>query len=327
MRIFRTPAIAVVAATFLLSACGTTEEPSTGSSSASGSTAEGPVSVTDARGEKLELDQPAEKVVGLEWSDLEMLVTLGVMPVGAADIKGYSSWVKAAPLDESVKDVGTRQEPSVDAIVALEPDLVIAHADRDQKLIEQLEEYVPVLVMQATDASDNIGQMKHNVETIATTVGEEDKAADVLADFDAKVAEGKDALAEAGVAGEQFAMADGWQDGSSIAIRMFGKGSLLSDIAVEMGLENGWTGKVDEWGLAQTDVEGLGTLGDVHFFYNANDSDVDVFGEGLAKNAIWTSKPFVKDGKLYEIDEGTWTFGGPLSCEQFIDFVVKTLTS
>ena len=33
----------------------------------------------------------------------------GVMPVGVADVEGYSTWVTAAPLDDSVTDVGTRR--------------------------------------------------------------------------------------------------------------------------------------------------------------------------------------------------------------------------
>ena len=61
------------------------------------------------------------KVVGLEWGVVENLITLGVMPVGVADVKGYTTWVSAAKLDAAVKDVGTRGESSVDAIVALEP--------------------------------------------------------------------------------------------------------------------------------------------------------------------------------------------------------------
>ena len=45
-----------------------------------------------------------------------------------------------------------------------------------------------------------------------------------------------------------FAAAHGWSEGGSVAIRMFGEGSLFSDIAEELGLSNAWTGKVDEWG-------------------------------------------------------------------------------
>ena len=45
----------------------------------------GPVSVTDSRGKKIDLKAPATRVVGLEWGEVEMLVSLGVMPVGRLD--------------------------------------------------------------------------------------------------------------------------------------------------------------------------------------------------------------------------------------------------
>ena len=47
--------------------------------------------VTDPRNKKINLKGPATKVVALEWGAAENLVTLGVMPVGVADIKGYAA--------------------------------------------------------------------------------------------------------------------------------------------------------------------------------------------------------------------------------------------
>ena len=82
------------------------------------------------------------------------------MPVGVADVKGYTTWVTAAPLTADVKDVGTRGEPSVDAIVALQPDLVVMEAERDAPLVGQLEEFVPVMVTKGTDATRNLDRMR-----------------------------------------------------------------------------------------------------------------------------------------------------------------------
>ena len=310
----------------LLAACGTTEAATDGEAATTpAEPTDAPITITDARGVEVTLDRPAEKVVALEWSEAEDLVTLGVMPVGVADVEGYSTWVQSAPLDESVADVGTRQEPSVDAIVALDPDLVIME-ERGNNLDTQLEEYVPVILIEGSDASGNIAQMQENFSTIATAVGKEAEAADVLAEFDAKLAEGRQAVEDAGHAGEQFAMADGWMEGSSVAIRMFGEGSLVSDLAEGVGLDNAWTGEVDEvWGLGQTDVEGLSELDDLHFFYSA--STDDVFADGLADNAIWQSLPFVENGNVYKLEDGTWTFGGPLSSMHVVDQIVAALTA
>jgi iron complex transport system substrate-binding protein len=321
----RLPLTAFVAALLLFAtACGTTEK---GSDTGAGS-AGGPVTVTDSRGKAVTLKAPATRVVGLEWGEVEMLVSLGVMPVGVADTEGYATWVTAATLDASVKDVGTRGEPSVDAVVALQPDLVVMEAERDSTVVTQLEKYVPVIVTKGSDATDNLGRMRTDLEMIAAAVGKGDKARALLAEFDAALAEGKKKIADAGAAGQPFAIADGWQEGSTVNIRMFGQGALVSQLGIRLGLTNAWNGKVDEvWGLGQTDVEGLTALTspDVRFFYNASDG-IDVFAQGLAGNAIWTSLPFVQRKRLHKMPDGIWTFGWTLSARQYIDQLVTAYT-
>ncbi|MET7376757.1 ABC transporter substrate-binding protein [Micromonospora arida] len=320
-----TALIAVVAA-LTLGACGTTENAAAPETSASA--AGGPVTVTDSRGKEITLKAPATKVVGLEWGEVELLVSLGVMPVGVADPKGYGTWVTSAELDPGVKDVGVRGEPSVDAIVALQPDLVVMEDDRGANIVSQLEKFVPVVVAKGSDATDNLGRMRTDLNMIAKAVGKTTEAEKLLADFDTAIADGKKKIADAGAAGRPFAIADGWKEGSTVSIRMFGKGALVSQIGIQLGLTNAWTGKTDEvWGLGQTDVEGMTVLKDpnMHLFYNASDGD-DVFADGLAGNAIWKSLPFVQKGNLHKMPNGIWTFGGPLSGKQYIDELVKTYT-
>ena len=315
----------IFAAAALVSACGTTESPSDTPAAASA----GPVTVTDSRGKAVTLPAPGRKVVALEWGEAEMLVTLGVMPVGVADTKGYTTWVTSAKLDASVKDVGTRGEPSVDSIVALQPDLVVMEAERDSPLVGQIEKFVPVIVTKGSDAKRNLERMREDFTMIATAVGKTAEATKALADFDKAIADGKAKIAAAGNAGKQFAVADGWKEGSSISIRMFGQGALVSQTAIALGLKNAWNGDVDEaWGLGTTDVEGLSAVkdADLRFFYNASDGD-DVFAGGLAGNPIWESMTFVKNKQLHKMPNGIWTFGGPLSCQQHIDAIVKAFTA
>ncbi|WP_350281189.1 iron-siderophore ABC transporter substrate-binding protein [Kribbella sp. HUAS MG21] len=322
----RTALALVAAALFGLTACGTSEP--TASDTPSNAAAQ-PVSVTDARNKKVDLKAPAAKVVALEWNAVESLVSLGVMPVGVADTKGYTNWVTAEKLDASVKDVGTRGESSVDAIVALNPDLVITTTDEAANNIAQLEKAAPVLVIRGSDAKNPIGQMKTNLDLIAQAVGKTEQAKQLTADFDKKLAEGKQKIADAGKAGSGFMMADGWKQGSTITVRMFTNGSMLGAISTELGLKNGWTGAGDkDYGLAQTDLEGLTKLPDGEFLYIANKNDGgDVFGGDLAGNAIWKNLPFVKAGNVHRLPDGIWMFGGPKSAGQFVDAAVQAVTS
>ncbi|MFI6828361.1 ABC transporter substrate-binding protein [Kribbella sp. NPDC050241] len=321
----RTTAL-LAAALFLLTACGTSEPAASDDTS---DAAAQPVSVTDARNKKIDLKAAATKVVGLEWGVVENLVTLGVMPVGVADTKGYTNWVTAAKLDPSVKDVGTRGESSVDAIVALNPDLVITTTDESANTIAQLEKAAPVLVVRGADAANAIPQMKTNLDLVAAAVGKAEQAKQLNADFDKALADGKQKIADAGKAGEGFTMADGYKQGSTISIRMYTTGSLLGAVATELGLKNGWTGAGDkDYGLAQTDLEGMTKLKDGNFLYIANKNDGgDVFGGDLAGNAIWKNLPFVKSGNVHRLPDGIWMFGGPKSTQQFIDATVQAVTS
>jgi len=331
----------IFALSLIVSACGSVEESQGGTASdapsaaasqaadASEPGATGPVTVTDARGEELTLDAPATDVVGLEWGVVENLVSLGVMPVGVADVAGYTNWVSAAPLEEGVEDMGTRGEPSIDALVALDADLVISTTDLPTNIVEQIEEFVPVLVLRGADAQDPIGQMRENLELTAQAVGRSDESAALLEDFDAALADGAQRIDEAGMAGGAFTMADSWMEGSTVSIRMFTEGSLVGAVGEELGLENAWSGEGDpDYGLAQTDVEGLTALDDVEFLYYANDEDGgDAFEEGLAGNAVWESLPFVANDNVHRLPDGIWMFGGPLSTEQFIDAAVDAVTS
>ncbi|NUT96600.1 MAG: iron-siderophore ABC transporter substrate-binding protein [Saccharothrix sp.] len=318
----RIPALIATAA-ILLTACGTTENAETTTSAAGG-----PVTVTDARGKNVELKAPARKVVALEWGEAEVITSLGVMPVGVADTAGYKTWNAAAPLDASVKDIGKRSEPSVDAIVALSPDLVVIAEERDSTLVPQLEKYVPVVVTKSSDAARNLDRLRDDVRMIAKAVGKSTEGDRLLSEMDTKLAEGRKALEGKGVAGTPFFMADGWLEGSTVSIRPFGKGSLVSDVAEQVGLKNAWTGQVDaQWGLGQTDVEGLSGLTDPKtvLFYSA--SEDDVFTTGLAQNPVWQRLPFVTSKKVTKFANGTWTFGGPKSVASIADQVVRAVTA
>nr|WP_028281322.1 iron-siderophore ABC transporter substrate-binding protein [Arthrobacter sp. H5] len=319
---------ALAAATLLaLTACGTTEDAAgTGQepTPAAGET----ITVTDARGKEITLEGPAERVAGTEWNVVENAVSLGVMPVGVADIEGYNTWVSSAPLDDTVTDIGLRGEPSIDTLVSLEPDVVLVTDQLVEGAIEQIEKTVPVIVIPGGDSQDNIGQMFKNLDLIAKITGTEDQAAELKASFDSKVEEGKAAIEEAGAAGATVAFSDAYVDAGSVSIRPFAQGSLASDVFEELGISNGWSQEGDPaYGLAQTDVEGLTALSeDTRFWYIANDAFGDPFQDELAENAIWTSLPFVESGNVHRFPDSIWMFGGPTSMEQLIDAAVAAVT-
>lgn len=323
-RLLLTAAVATAAA-LTLTACGTTEP---AADDAKKKSAE-PITLTDATGAKVKLDGPAKKVVGTEWNVVESLVSLGVDPVGVADVKGYKTWDTAVPLKNEPKDIGTRGEPSMDTIASLKPDLIVATSDLPPAAVKQLRKVAPVLEVRPADAKDPIGEMTKNLDLIAQATGTTERAGKLKKDFEAKLAEGKKALADAKLADTKYAFADGYVVSKQVSIRPYTSGSLIGAVNEKIGLKNAWTVKGDaSYGLATTDVEGLTKLGDVQFAYIGSEGDENStpFNGVLAKDKVWTSLPFVKKGNVHRLPDGIWMFGGPESMGKYVDSVVQALT-
>ncbi|MFE7644226.1 ABC transporter substrate-binding protein [Streptomyces phaeoluteigriseus] len=318
-------AATTTAAALTLAACGTTEPAADSTKKPSEA-----ITLTDATGAEVTLDGPATKVVTTEWNVTESLLTLGVDPIGVADVKGYKTWDTAVPLTTDPKDIGTRGEPSMDTIAALAPDLVLATTDLPPAAVKQLRKVAPVLEVKSADGADQIGRMLDNIDLIAQATGTTDKAKSVRDGWEAKVAEGKKALADAGLDGARFAFADGYVTSNQVSLRPYTSGSLIGSVNEAIGLKNAWTVKGDaSYGLGTTDVEGLTALPkDTRFAYIGSDGDKNStpFTGALAKNSVWTSLPFVKAGDVHRLPDGIWMFGGPVSMEAYIDAVVDALT-
>ncbi|MGP7960565.1 ABC transporter substrate-binding protein [Sanguibacter sp. A247] len=325
--------VTLLVAVLALAACGSTEAATTSPSTppTPPAASSGTVTYTDERGEHT-LDAPASAIVSLEWGLTENLLALGAAIVGQADVSGYNTWAQAMPLDAGTPDVGTRGEASLEAVSALEPDLIAVTTDTAEPVLEQLEKIAPLVVLRGSDGSDPMSYMRSTVETLATVTGTTAKGAELLAAFDTKVAEAKAALAAADVAGASFAMADGWIANATVSVRMYTPGSFFGALGDELGLVNAWPGEGDPvYGLETTDVEGLTALSgaeDLHFVYASNgDAEADPFATGLKDNAIWKQLPFVAADNVHRLPDGIWMFGGPASASKYIDALVAAFTA
>ncbi len=340
-------ATAAAAVALALTACGTTNvdpagaggTPAPVSPSCAGdttATSTGPVSLTDGVGRQVQLAKPAARVAVLEWQQTEDVLTLCVAPVAVADPDGYGTYVSAEKLPEGVTDVGTRDEPDLDALYGTNPDLVIVEAfTADDEIITRLEgRGVPVLATIGASTADPLGNMKTVFSMIAQATGRTERADRVLEQFDAHLAQAKEKVSAAALPTSKFVFFDGWIEGGNVVVRPYGKGALLTALGEQLGMTPAWTDEIDErygsggvdpaYGLAQTDIEGLTAVGDANLFY-ANDDTADNYVPELRKSPIWTSLPAVKEGRAYAFPSGVWGTGGPLSTQQAIDAYVAAI--
>ncbi|MGV2881407.1 ABC transporter substrate-binding protein [Paenibacillus taichungensis] len=287
----------------------------------------GPVTVKHKRGE-LTLDKPAERVVTLEWTYTEDVVALGVQPVGNADNANYKVYVSSeAGLDDSVTDIGTRSEPNLEAIAALKPDLIIANADNNTAVYDQLNAIAPTIEYDPYDGDGyNYDKMTEIFNNIATALGKEDKAKQVLDELDQHYAEAKEKLAAAGKDNFHFALTQAFTYQNAASLRMFTDNSVVIGTLNKIGLVNDWQPeKLEGYGFSTVGIESLSDVQDSNFIYITQPDD-DVFGTAMKDNSVWNGLNFVKEKRTYQLDSTTWTFGGPISSKALVDGAVEAIT-
>lgn len=113
--------------------------------------ADSAVSLVDDAGRQVRLPRPARRVVSLIPSATEILVA-----VGAGDRLVGRTDFDRGPAVDALPSVGGGMNPSIEAIVALRPDLVLGWETKgDQSTRERLEELgVPVFAVEADDTTD-----------------------------------------------------------------------------------------------------------------------------------------------------------------------------
>ncbi|WP_208588060.1 ABC transporter substrate-binding protein [Gracilibacillus suaedae] len=288
----------------------------------------GAITVSDIDGEHT-FDEVPERIVVLEWVYAEDLLALGVQPVGMADIEGYHSWVNIeAELGEEVEDVGTRQEPNLEAIHALDPDVIITANYRHEAIMDSLEEIAPTLAYNSypeEEEGTQYEEMEATFKEMAKLVQKEEQADEILTELDQSYQDIEAEIAEAGIDNTDFVLSQAFSSDSSPVIRLFKDNAMATEIMTKIGLDNAYQSEgFQVYGFDETSVESLQTAQDAHFFYIVQEDD-NVFTNQLAGNPAWEELSFVKEGRTYQLPGDTWTFGGPLSAEVFANQIKEAL--
>ncbi|PWA12064.1 ferrichrome ABC transporter substrate-binding protein [Pueribacillus theae] len=317
----------------LIAACSQNDKQSKNSNENDDKTSEAaqgnPVTISGVLGD-VQLDEPAKKVVVLEWTYAENLLAVGIQPTGVADIQGYKDWVKIdKELDGNTVDVGTRQEPSLEKIASLEPDLIIAIKFRHEAIKNELENIAPTVFFDPypTDESfDQYTEMESTFKEIAKAVGKSEEAENVLKELDEVYADAKEKIENGDLETKDVVLTQAYSANQAPEIRLFTPNSLASVILEKIGLNNLHQSKQFEvYGYSTVNVEALTKYENANFLYVVQDND-NVFENQLKNNKVWNNLSFVKENRTYSLGGDTWLFGGPLSAktlaEQIVDVMV-----
>lgn len=279
-----------------------------------------PVRVTDHTGKRVELDRPAKRVVTTEWESTEGVLSLGVTPVGVADKGFYDEWVGAGPrIPNEVANVGQRDEPSLEKIAQLRPDLIVVPNDLPAKSIDRMRKIATVVVVDPypepkSAAPSEWEQLRDEIVMLGTLLDRRERAEALLARLDRTIAAQRERIEEAERTGDTIVLTQAFTAGKPVA-RLFDSGSQLIEVARRLGLRNGFDGEHKHYSITEVGLEGLQQIGDADWLLTMTQPNDDPFTGAWKDNPAYRSLPVVERGRVREIGGDTWTWGGTLSAE------------
>jgi ABC-type Fe3+-hydroxamate transport system substrate-binding protein len=266
-----------------------------------------------------------KRVVALEWDALENLLSLGVKPVGAADTGTYRTYV-AIGLPGGITDVGKRQEPSIERIARLKPDLIVVPSNRAGRNLRTLRKISRVLVTNPypgdTGNGAQWGAMVRDFRAIARAVGQRARGENVLRGMSSRISRLRASIRKR--AGTRVTIATPGGTTSSPALRLFTSNSIAAEVVRRLGLRNAWTARPQRFGFSTVGVEALRQVqsGWLAFVYPR------VFAAqvgSITRQSAYKRLDMVKKRRVKTLSGNTWLFGGPASARVFAERLTNAM--
>lgn len=257
----------------------------------------------------VELVAPAKRLVVLEYSFVDALAALNTKPIGGAIApqggdRGVPPYLQT--FSKGVTFTGSRGQPSLEAILALKPDLILADLTRHKNIYENLQKIAPTIVWNSLNG-DYSEILRQQLE-IGKIVGKEALARQILSN-QAILLERTRALTKRSTLPLLPAVA--WAQGFTIQT----SGVFTGEIFEKLGRNN--LGKPQGTQVRyELSLEALVTVNPpVLVVFKAPDEKIQL--EEWVKNPLWANINAVKNNRVYVFDRDLWSRGrGVLAVRQ-----------
>ncbi|MGW9124536.1 helix-turn-helix domain-containing protein [Paenibacillus chitinolyticus] len=312
----------------LLSACSTGK--TGGSANGNSLPSSSPASVTaNTDSSQTAPNKPSTKMISTAKGDVEIpvnpkrvvvLYLLGdvlafdVMPVGISDVYKGAAFEKEL---SGVRSLGEWFKPSPEAVLALEPDLIIVPSEETYGMLNKIAPTVYIPYEQMTTAE--------RLNKLAEALGKEKESAKLLDNFHKKVEISKQKLKQAGIYDKTVTIMEGGKGSMAvISSRNYGRGSQVIYEYLGMKAPAVLQRDIDAGSKAASSknvsLEVLHQYSGDYVFRSAYEGMVD-----LSQNPAWKQIPAVKEGRLIEISFGLSYYNDIYSLDKQLDFVMDSL--
>ncbi|TCL05743.1 Fe(3+)-hydroxamate ABC transporter substrate-binding protein FhuD [Sodalis ligni] len=257
------------------------------------------------------------RIIALEWRPTELLLALGVTPQAIADAPNYRNWVVEPPLALSVKDVGLRTEPNMEALQRLRPSLLLLTKGYGPAA-ESLASIAPVMSFPVQETPGlPFTTARQDVLALGEYLGLADRARQHLQVVEEQLTRTRRRLNS--VVSRPVLLFT-FLDRQHVMV--LGKGSMFQEIMDRVGVTNAWHGEVNRWGSATVGFEQLAGLKDIRglCFRRGDEDPLD----DVVLSPLWQVIPFVRE-RQWQTVPAVWFFGATIAAMRFCRLLEQSL--
>ena len=266
--------------------------------------------VKHAMGET-EIKGTPQKVVTLYQGATDAALALGVKPVGAVEAwieKPWYNYIKDKM--EGVTNLGSENQPNLEQIVALKPDLIIASKTRHEKIAQQLSAIAPTVM------TEEVHFWKDSLDLSAEALNKQEEKQKFLKEWEQKVADFRSKM------GDKLKLEAGIVDFRVDHARIVYTG-FSALVLEELGIARPASQRGEDWGVQLTSKENIPQMdADIIFDQTStsrNDGRLDLRKE-WSEHPLWKNLKAVKNNRVFEVDTAVWNNGsGPLAAVEMVE--------
>lgn len=256
-----------------------------------------PRTIRHAMGETTIETQPV-RVVAMDSGELDSVIRLGMKPVGALE---YDPDLMPDYLVEGLTEatsIGTLAEPDLEAITALQPDVILSSMVRHEDLYDTLAGIAPTVFGVSTGVV-----WKQNFAQHARALGREVEADEAVREYEERVRELNAKLpTPRPTVSIVRVLADN--------LRYYQLANYSGTILSDLGLPRPDSQNVDDFALLNQSLETLGQSADADFiFISPALGENDAFVQEMLDGPLWGSLSAVQAGNYKIVLDDVWMAG------------------
>lgn len=262
---------------------------------------------------------PASRLVALDLLATELLLTLGITPLGIANRALYERLVAEPALPGSVEDLGPLTEPNAEFLKLLRPEIIVLAAWQSD-MLARLTAIAPFHMLAA--APRDVAATAHLaklLDELGALTGRAAEARQWLGRMNDVLSAARTALAARNA--RPLYVCRFAANGRNVAI--FGGNGLIGDVLKRLGLENAWQGRTNAAGVASIGIEQL-VRPDARIVHFDRGAETLRALENLAQSPLWQALPAVRAGRISTMPV-IYPSGGVASAIRFAEQLVATL--